>query len=168
MQNPSGQALRTDVAVVGVGPAGLATAIALAAAGIATVSLAPRAQAVDQRTTALLAGSVTALNMLGVWERCRQHSAPLRRVRLVDDAGGLLRAPEVLFDAREIGLDAFGHNVENRFLMAALEERASELPLFQRVEDAAEAIEAADDSVTVKRTAGPPLTAQLVVGADGR
>ena len=42
-------------------------------------------------------------------------------MRLVDDTGRLIRAPEVRFSCDEIGLDAFGYNIENRLLMAALE-----------------------------------------------
>ena len=44
-----------------------------------------------------------------------------RRMRLVDDTGRLIRAPEVRFSSQEIGLDQFGYNIENRALMAALE-----------------------------------------------
>src|ERR1700685_932922 len=49
-----------EVAVIGGGPAGLVAAIALATAGVDTLLIAPPAEP-DHRTTALLAGSVTAL-----------------------------------------------------------------------------------------------------------
>ena len=42
-------------------------------------------------------------------------------MRLVDDTGRLIRAPEVRFACDEIGLDAFGYNIENRSLIEALE-----------------------------------------------
>ena len=54
------EASAAEVAVVGGGPAGLVSAIALAAAGVDTLLIAPPAEH-DHRTTALLAGSVTAL-----------------------------------------------------------------------------------------------------------
>ena len=76
-----------EVAVVGGGPAGLVCAIALAAAGVDTLLIAPPAAA-DHRTTALLAGSVTALETLGVWEACRPQAAPLRKIRIIDDTRG--------------------------------------------------------------------------------
>ena len=57
------------------------------------------AGAADNRTTALLAGSVTALETLGVWELCAAQAAPLKVMRIVDDTGRLWRAPEVKFDA---------------------------------------------------------------------
>ena len=120
--------ITAEVAVIGGGPAGLVAALALASAGIDTVLIARPAEA-DHRTTALLAGSVTALQTLGVWEACLPHAAPLRKIRMVDDTRRLIRAPEVCFDAAEIGLDAFGYNIENRHLVAALDARAAELKL---------------------------------------
>ena len=61
-----------EVAVIGAGPAGLVSAIALAAAGVDTLLIAPSAQA-DHRTTALLTGSVTALDTLGAWQSCARR-----------------------------------------------------------------------------------------------
>ena len=106
--------------MVGGGPAGLTAAVALAEGGIATALAGKKPAQGDNRTTALLASSVTALETLGVWELCRERSAPLRFLRIVDDTGRLWRAPEVKFDAEEIGLEAFGWNIENRVLVEAI------------------------------------------------
>src|SRR5947209_3577932 len=114
-----------EVAVIGAGPAGLTAAIALAASGVETALIA-KASSADNRTTALLSGSVAALEALEVWPLCDAASAPLTAIRLIDDTARLLRAPEVMFEASEIGLEAFGHNIENRHLIAALERRRSE------------------------------------------
>lgn len=128
--------LQSDAVVAGGGPAGLTAAIALASAGIVTVVVAPPRARADNRTTALLAGSVNALTALGVWDLCRPDAAPLRTMRIVDDTGRLWRAPEVAFDCGEIGLDAFGHNIENAKLVAALERRARDLPALTILADA--------------------------------
>ena len=160
--------LAAEVVIVGGGPAGLTAAIALAEAGIATALVAPRSATPDNRTTALLAGSVTALDTLGIWQRCRAQAAPLRTLRIVDDTSRLLRAPELRFAASEIGLDAFGHNIENQYLIAALDARARELPALTLVEDAAETVVVEDTEVTVRLKTGASLTARLAIGADGR
>jgi 2-octaprenyl-6-methoxyphenol hydroxylase len=157
-----------DVAVIGGGPAGLAAAIALAQSGAKTALIARRAPYADNRTTALLGGSVDLLQQLEVWPRCEDKAAPLRAMRLVDDTGRLIRAPEVRFSSDEIGLDVFGYNIENRLLMMALEQRAAELSDLAGFDDEAEAINPDDAEIAVRTGRGEALTARLVVGADGR
>jgi 2-octaprenyl-6-methoxyphenol hydroxylase len=157
-----------DVAVVGGGPAGLAAAIALAQAGAGTALIARRQPYGDNRTTALLGGSVTFLEGLDVWRRCLDHAAALQAMRLVDDTGRLIRAPEVRFAASEIGLDAFGYNIENRQLMAALEARAGEIAGLTRFDDEAEGVIPGEGEVVIRTAGGTSLAARLVVGADGR
>jgi 2-octaprenyl-6-methoxyphenol hydroxylase len=159
---------RTEVVVIGGGPAGLTAAIVLASVGVETVLVAKRSHRADNRTTALLAGSVTALDTLGVWARCRAQAAALRAIRIVDDTRRLLRAPEMHFEAAEIGLDAFGYNIENRHLLAALETRAREFSALLIVEEEAQTIELDDAGVRVCFGNGTALAARLIVGADGR
>jgi 2-octaprenyl-6-methoxyphenol hydroxylase len=102
---------------------------------------------------------------LGAWQACRPHAAPLKKLRIVDDTQRLFRAPEVFFDAAEIGLDAFGYNIENRYLLTALEARAAELKL-PRIAAPALAIEPDDDGVTIEYANGETRV-RLAVGADG-
>jgi len=154
-----------EVAVIGGGPAGLVAAIALATAGVDTVLITPPAEP-DHRTTALLAGSVTALETLGVWPACVPYAAPLRKIRLIDATQRLIRAPEVLFAAAEIGIDAFGANIENRHLIAALEARAVELQL-ARIAGVAISIAPDAAGVSIKHADGETRV-RLVIGADGR
>lgn len=157
-----------DTAVVGGGPAGLTAAIALAASGANTALLARRVPYADNRTTALLGASVDLLERLDVWPRCREQAAELRTMRLVDDTGRLIRAPEVRFSSEEIGLDQFGYNVDNRSLMVALEARAAELSNLTRFDDEAATIDPRDSSVAIATGKGEQLAARLVIGADGR
>src|SRR6195256_5826280 len=129
-----------DTVVIGGGPAGLTAAIALAGTGARTALLARRAPYADNRTTALLGASTDLLERLDVWPRCRDQAAALQAMRLVDDTGRLIRAPEVRFSSQEIGRDQFGFNIDNRTLMAALEARATELSNLTRFDDEAETI----------------------------
>jgi len=156
------------VVVVGAGPAGLTAAIALAGAGLPTAVIAGRPRPPDNRTTMLLEGSVTALETLGVWTHCGAQAAPLCVMRIIDDTVRLLRAPEVSFEASEIGLPAFGHNIENRHLSAALITRARELPALVVIEDDVAEAMIEDTVVTLKLGDGRSIAAQLAVGADGR
>jgi len=159
------ESLTAEAAVVGGGPAGLLSAIALATAGVETLLIAPQPED-DHRTTALLAASVTALATLGVWPACLPHAAPLISIRIVDGTRRLLRAPEVTFNAAEINLEAFGHNIENRHLIAALNERAAELKI-SRLTAPALAVTSDAAGVTIE-LANAVVRARLVVGADGQ
>lgn len=157
-----------DASVIGGGPAGLAAGIALAQAGARTALVARRLPYADNRTTALLGASVDFLDNLDVWPRCRDKAAALELMRLVDDTGRLFRAPEVRFSCHEIGLDAFGYNIDNRSLMLALEARAAELPNLVRFDDEAESVVIEADDVAIRTASAQFLSARLVVGADGR
>ena len=157
-----------DIVVVGGGPAGLSAAIAIAQTGANTTLIARRAPYADNRTTALLGSSVDFLDQLAVWPRCRDKAAALETMRLVDDTGRLIRAPEVRFSCVEIGLEAFGYNIQNRSLVAALEERAAELPNLTRLDDEAKTVTPEDTAVSIRSAKGTALSARLVIGADGR
>ena len=157
-----------DAAVVGGGPAGLAAAIALAQGGARTALIARRTPYADNRTTALLGGSVDFLQGLQVWPRCKDKAAELHVMRLVDDTGRLIRAPEVRFSCDEIGLDAFGYNIENHLLVSAMEGRAAELSNLTRFDDDAAEVTPDNNIVRIRLGHGGSLSAHLAVGADGR
>lgn len=157
-----------DCIVIGGGPAGLTAAVALADAGARTALVARRAAYADNRTTALLGGSLDLLERLGVWRRCADAAAPLRTMRLVDDTGRLIRAPEVHFDCGEIGREAFGYNIENRTLVAALEAAGDACQNLARIDDEAENIAPGEAAIEVRTRSGQMYTARLAVGADGR
>ena len=156
-----------DIAVVGAGPAGLAAALHFAHLGYDVALVAPASRPADERTSALLGGSVALLERLGVWPRLAGAVAPLKTLRIVDGTKRLIRAPEVAFHCQEIGLDAFGYNVPNAALVEALEAGLSAHGI-RRVEAFAEGLESGTDDVAVLLSGGERLVARLVVAADGR
>jgi 2-octaprenyl-6-methoxyphenol hydroxylase len=162
----TGPAPTVDAAVVGGGPVGLATALLLARHGFDTALVAPRSPGRDARTSALLAGSLTLLKRLGIWPACVADAHPLCAMRLVDDTGSLFRAPTVLFEAAELGLDAFGWNLPYESLVAALETAAAIEPNLLRLDHRAERVEIDGRGVSI-RGAGSEIRAALVVGAEG-
>src|SRR5262249_6746558 len=93
--------------------------------------------------------------------------APPRVMRIVDGTRRIWRAPEGRFAASEIGLEAFGWNIENRHLVTALDARAATLQL-QRIDQAAQSIDIARDAGTITLGDGRVVTASLVPGTDGR
>jgi 2-octaprenyl-6-methoxyphenol hydroxylase len=158
-----------EIGVVGAGPAGLAAALGLARLGLRVVIISVRPGQPDNRTAALFTGSVQLLRNLGAWDDCRSAGEALTAIRIVDDMGALLRAPEVLFTAAEVGLDAFGTNVPNAALIDALARRAHAADTITLTETVAVTdLVIAPDNVEVRLADGTRLTVRLVVGADGR
>jgi len=162
------------VAVVGGGPAGLATALGLGLTG-ADVLLAapphrPLGQAPDTRTAALFAGSIELLKNIGAWDLVAPHSAPISAIRIIDDTGALLRAPEVVFTAAEVGRDVFGWNVPNSVLVTALLTAAAAPGSGVRLHETAgiAQVEIAPDAALLTSREGETFEARLVAGADGR
>jgi 2-octaprenyl-6-methoxyphenol hydroxylase len=157
-----------EVAVVGAGPAGLAAALGIARQGVNVALLAPRTTAPDNRTAALFTGSLRLLHSLGAWDDCRAAGEPLRAIRIVDDMGGLLRAPEVVFTAAEVGEDALGCNVPNIALTQALRRQAAASDAITFIETAVTGLDIGPASAELRLADGSNLSARLVVGADGR
>lgn len=158
-----------DVIVAGAGPAGLAAACLAAAQGFTTALITgPRETRPDPRTVALMMPSLGVLEACGLWPgELREATAPLRKLRLVDDTGAPFAAPELVFSAREAGLDAFGWNIPLALLKPRLEARADELGVrFLTASAAGYSAEA--DAATVALDDGTALTAKVILAADGR
>ena len=113
-----------DIAVVGGGLVGVPLALALAARGWRVALFERRAgppfvpsDPLDQRCTALSAGSVDWLTRQGLWSRLAADACPIRDVH-VSQRG---HAGAVRMGASEQGGGALGQVIENRVALAALE-----------------------------------------------
>jgi 2-octaprenyl-6-methoxyphenol hydroxylase len=157
-----------DIAVVGAGAVGLSAALAFARDGFRTVLVGGLDTRRDGRTVALLSGSVRFLEALGAWPMISKEAAALETMRIVDDTGSLFRPPPASFRAGEIGLDAFGWNVENATLVEKLAEAARACENLTHVPEFATAFEANETGATLTLADGGTIKASLVVAADGR
>jgi 2-octaprenyl-6-methoxyphenol hydroxylase len=160
--------VETSIAIVGAGPVGLAATLVLADAGYDVALVAPASPPPDRRTSALLAGSVALLERIGVWSELAPEAAPLRTMRIVDGTRRLIRAPEVAFDAGEIGLAAFGYNIANAALVAALERALSSRDNIRRIDALAVSATPRPDRIDIALANDSVVTARLAVAADGR
>jgi 2-octaprenyl-6-methoxyphenol hydroxylase len=156
------------IAVVGAGAVGLSAALAFARDGFRTVLVGGLDTRRDGRTVALLNGSVRFLEALGAWPLIVPEAAPLETMRIVDDTGSLFRPPPASFRAGEIGLDAFGWNVENATLVEKLAEAARASENLTHVPEFANGFEADGTGATLTLANGGTIRASLVVAADGR
>lgn len=165
-----------DVLIIGGGITGLAQTVALADAGFAVACIDPQpaepgaAPELDGRTTALLQGSVTLLDRLGVWDHARPAAAALRVMRIVDESGRPRDRPlTARFDSRELDGGPFGYNVPNAALRRALLARLHTMANGQHLAGrSAAAIRFDARQAAVDLSDETTLTAHLIVGADGK
>ena len=157
-----------DIAIVGAGAVGLSAALAFARDGFRTALVGGLDARRDGRTVALLNGSIRFLEALGVWPRLAPDAAPLATMRIVDDTGSLFRPPPVSFSSHEIGLGAFGWNVENTTLVERLAEAAREYVNLTILSRQATGFETGNSLASISFADGPLIKAGLVVAADGR
>lgn len=159
--------LELDAVVVGAGPAGLVAGLALSEMGIDVAVIGPPADPRDGRTAALFQASISLLKRLGAWPVVSAAAEPLSAIRLIDATDGLLRAPEVLFRASEIGEQAFGYNIPNAVITASLEGLCG-ARLRRVVTRGVTEISIEAGGVRLTTAEGETYRAKLVAAADGR
>lgn len=153
--------------ILGTGPAGMIAALALHQAGHDITLAGPALKAGDKRTTALMAPSLRMLDALGVWQGLKPLSAPLRKMRIIDGTKRLLRAPTVTFHASEIDEEAFGYNIPNDALNAALDAALNAAGI-ARHDGVATEITSATAGIHVLLADGTRLAFDGLIGADGK
>lgn len=161
-----------QIAIIGAGPAGLTAALALARLGLSTALVAPRptaeALANDTRTFAALGGSVALLRRLDVWSTLEPSTAPLQAIRIIDDRGGVFRAPEVTFRSSELGLAMFGANIPHEAMGKALAATADREARLTWIDATVTSTQVEPDRVILTLEDGRTIEAKLVAAADGR
>ncbi len=160
--------LAFDVVVVGNGPAGKSSAIALANAGFSVAIAAPPLRRADNRTTALMMPSIKFLDQLGVWTLAEPDAAPLRSMRIVDGTNNLVRARTVTFNAAEIDEEEFGWNIPNAALNTALDQKIAETKSITQFQEPVLQYDLSPNEACITLGDGTTLASHLIVGADGR
>lgn len=159
-----------DVAVIGGGMVGAATAIGFAQQGrqVAVVEgYASKAYSPDQpmdiRVSAISEHSVAILNQLGAWNNIEQmRVCPYRRLETWEHPECRTR-----FHSDELDMQQLGYIVENRLIQLGLWqafEQHENITLF--CPDKLDTIEFGETNKVVLES-GQSITADLVVGADG-
>lgn len=166
---------RRPVVVIGGGPAGLLSALAVAEAGAGVVLVGPVQRHPDAartghdgRTTALFEPGLEVLDRLGIGAGLRQATAPIAAIEMADKVSVLFRAPTITFHARDIGADWLGRNVPLSVLTDLLETRLKSVGLIERIEASVLAVTPRPEAILLELSDGRTLTAELVVAADGR
>lgn len=164
---------RHDVVIVGGGLVGASLAIALERlnldVGLIEATGPGAMPAVfDQRNLSFAAATVNALAALGVMQKLRAPTGPIRRIH-ISRQGDFGR---VQLDAADYGRDAFGQVVVARDFGEALEARLQELPQLSRYRPAhfIGVADAVDGVRTVHVTTAEgerEIGARLLVAADG-
>jgi 2-octaprenyl-6-methoxyphenol hydroxylase len=157
-----------DILIAGAGLAGLAAAYGMAAAGFGVVCCGATERTGRGRTVALLNQSLAFLKSLGLWADLEARAAPLRSLRLIDNTGAFFPPRPVEFNALEIGLDAFGWNIENDLMAEALAAKVGQIPGVERIAAGIEAYDFSDGAVRARLGDGREISARLAIGADGR
>ncbi|MGB6177536.1 MAG: FAD-dependent monooxygenase, partial [Methylocella sp.] len=159
---------QADILVAGAGAAGLSAALALAQAGFSVVCVGHVDTSANGRTVALFEASLRFYKALGVWPHFRGKTAPLARIAMIDATGARFPVPSVSFAASEIGLAAFGENVENNVLVEGLAGIAAGTPNLVLHEGMIGDISFGEDAVRASLAGGRRVTARLAAAADGR
>lgn len=178
MDNPARRAIvrhmktDTDIAIVGGGLNGPTLALALAQIGLRVTVIdtlpAPTRGLpdFDGRSYALALASMRLFKNIGVWGDVADQTQPMLEIKVTDGRAGEGPAPWMLhFDHAEIEEGPMGYMCEDRFLRQTL---LAAMDGNDRITQLSGETVVAQSKGSVTLASGKTLTAQLVIGADGR
>ncbi|HDO1336914.1 TPA: FAD-dependent monooxygenase [Aeromonas veronii] len=160
-----------DIAIVGAGMVGAATACLLAAQGLSVRVIetqlpehyAPE-QPLDLRVSAISQASVALLEQAGAWHHLQQmRLCPYRRLETWELDGFATR-----FNSADLGLPQLGYIIENRLVQLALLKRMEDFPTIQTHTPAAvTSLRQSADEAVLTLDDGSELVARWVLACDG-
>lgn len=160
-----------DIAIVGAGMVGAATACLLAAEGLNVRVIETRLpehyapdQPLDLRVSAISQASVALLDKAGAWSHLQQmRLCPYRRLETWELDGFATR-----FDSADLGLPQLGYIIENRLVQLALLRRMEDFPNIQTHTPAAvQSLRQSADQAVLTLDDGTELQARWVLACDG-
>jgi 2-octaprenyl-6-methoxyphenol hydroxylase len=155
----------TDVLIAGAGAAGFCAALAMARQGRRVTVVGRTDARLAGRTVALFEGS---LRLLARFDVEPPAGCPIAGIRIIDDTDALLAAPDVTFEARDIGLERLGINVPNDALVDALAAAVRNMAGITFIEGSVAAYDFAPDIVRARLATGEVIAAPFVIATDGR
>jgi 2-octaprenyl-6-methoxyphenol hydroxylase len=156
-----------EIIIAGAGAAGFITAIALARHHRVRL-IGPSDHFRNGRTVALFDASIHILKNLDLWPICADIASPLKKIRFVDDTQSFFNVPPIDLYADEIGLEAFGYNIENAALVDVLRDYINGHPNIIYCPSLITSYRFADGQVSISTDDGQSYKSQLVIGADGK
>lgn len=160
--------IKSNIMIVGGGPAGMITALELSKNGFKPLLVGPETDPKDMRTTALMMPQIDVLKQLGVWDSIKKDAAALSTMRIIDGTNRLIRSPTVSFYASEISEKAFGYNMPNIALNNALDHAVAADKNITRIHASVTSYEHSENSVHATLSDGLKVTTKLLVAGDGR
>lgn len=166
----------TEIAIVGGGLNGCALALALGNLGFQVVlvdnlPLEHRTDpAFDGRAYALAFASKRMLSALGVWADIADHAQPILEIKVTDGRAGEGAADQfVHFQQGDLDEGPMGNLIEDRYLRAAFLGALQQLANVQLLpETDVETHEILAPNARIALSTGKSISAQLVIGCDGR
>ena len=162
-----------EVVIGGAGFAGLALAIALRQGlgdpfTVAVIDPAlAHAQSKDPRASAIAAAARRLFEAIEVWDPVAENAQPILDMVVTDSKlDDAVRPTFLAFGGEVEEGEPFAHMVENRHLVDALVAKAKKLGVGLRA-GAVTNFETNNNSVKVALSSGAPISARLLVGADG-
>ncbi len=159
-----------DLIIIGAGMVGAALAASLGNTPLriaiieGTPPEAPDDGQVDLRVSAISRASQHLLEAVGAWPALADHATPYQCMHIWDSGGH----GSTTFSATELGENDLGHIVENRRIQFSLWEILQSQSNVTRFCPALlDSLSPGLEQAEVRLADGQPLTAQLVVGADG-
>jgi 2-octaprenyl-6-methoxyphenol hydroxylase len=168
--------VKHDVIILGGGPNGLATALALGGhklprpLNILLLDMRdPTAPSTDTRGTALTRASIAMFTALGLGENLEPHLAEMRDIIVTDAIGQHDRRPSLLTFDTDDNAKAAASMVENHVLHAALAKAVQSSPSIKIQSGFSFAsFDAQPGKISLTSLAGESHTASLLIAADGR